>query len=55
MTLERFFRSRWWLAISMIVPVLVAGAGAVYLARKIAGQQAEIVRLSAELQSCRGR
>lgn len=55
MTLDRFFRSWWWLVISMVVPTILAGIGAVYLARKIAGQQAEIVRLSAELQSCRGR
>ena len=55
MTLDRFFRSWWWLAISMVVPALLAGTGAVYLARKIAGQQAEIVRLGAELRACEAR
>ena len=55
MTLERFFRSWWWLFISTAVPMAVTGVGAVYLTHEIAWRQAEIVRLSAELQACRGR
>ncbi len=55
MTLERFFHSSWWLAISVIVPALLTAAGGIYLAHEIAWRQAEIVRLSAELQACRAR
>ena len=55
MNLEAFFRSRWWLAISVIIPALIACAGSVYLATQLGRQRAEIVRLSVDLAACRAR
>lgn len=50
---ERFFRSWWWLVLSMVVPALLVSAGGLYLAHEIAWRQAEIVRLNAELRACK--
>ena len=51
----RFVRSTWWLVLSGVIPILVAGAGAIYIARELGAQKAEIVRLNAELHACMAR
>jgi hypothetical protein len=52
---ERFVRSRWWLVVTLGVPFVVTGIGAVLLAYKLVSQEAEIVRLRTELGACEAR
>ena len=48
-------RSTWWFVATFVVPALVAGGGAIYLASVIAGQRTEIVHLGTELRACQAR
>ena len=49
---EAFFRSPWWLMLTMVIPALLAGAGGIYLAYVIGSQHAEIQDLRARLHQC---
>jgi len=50
--LDRFLRSRWWLFGSMVLPALGASAGGIFLALKLAAQQAEIATLRFRVSAC---
>lgn len=45
----RLNRSGWWLITSTVIPTLVVSAGALYFARYLGKQQAEIVLLRTQL------
>jgi len=50
---ERLNRGRGWAFVAFtLAPALVAAGGAIYLARELGAQQAEIVRLRTELRAC---
>ena len=49
---ERWARSRWWLLVSMILPVAITVVGVLLLAWQLASQQGEIRRLRGELSTC---
>jgi hypothetical protein len=54
-TCEMYEQGRTGFVLTFVIPVLIAVAGVVHLAHEIAWRQAEIVRLSAELQACKAQ
>jgi hypothetical protein len=52
-TFERLSHSQWWFWGSFIIPMIIANAGAIYLAIKFEDKQTEIDNLKSDLKACR--